>query len=67
MTRKELELDGGTWTVEIFADHSLFIRGPHGETVHASHRHVSTAMHLAVALSKIREQQREIEDWQGFH
>jgi hypothetical protein len=67
MAREEIKLDGGVWSVEVIADDSCYIRDQHGERIHASYRHQSTAIHLATALSDIREMQREIEDWKGFH
>ena len=54
-TTKEIELNGGTWRVTIFSGGACFISDGDGERVHASYKHQSTAVHLAMALSKIRE------------
>ena len=66
MTKEDIELDGGTWSVEILDGGCCHVRDQHGERIHVSNSHQSTALHLAMALSKIREHRREILEWQEW-
>jgi hypothetical protein len=66
MATEEIELDGGTWSVEISADGACHIRDQHGARIHVSDSHQSAAVHLAMAISKLREMRREIRDWQAW-
>ena len=66
MAREEIKLDGGVWSVEVIADDSCHIRDQHGAMIHASNGHESAAVHLAMAISKLREMRREIRDWQAW-
>ena len=62
MSEEKIELDGGEWLAQIAPDGSCFIRDQDGERIHASCDHKSTAVHLAMALSRIRELRREIRE-----
>ena len=66
MATEEIELDGGTWSVEILDGGCSHIRDQHGAMIHASNGHQSAAVHLAMAISKLREMRREIRDWQAW-
>jgi hypothetical protein len=66
MTKEDIELDGGTWSVEILDGGCCHIRDQHGERIHVSDSHQSAAVHLATAISKLREMRREIKDWQAW-
>lgn len=67
MESQDIEINRGTWRVEISPDCSCFVYDPQGEKVHASRDHMATAVALAITLAKIRDLQLEVEDWQGFH
>ncbi len=62
MQRRDLEIYGGTWKVEIQPDQSCFVYDPQGEKVHASRDHIATAVGLAFALATLRDMQMEMGD-----